>query len=138
VARRVRSIEEKLRLLELVQERGNILAACRLAGMARSSFYEIKKAYERSGKDGLVPKTRRRPRMPNAFSEEVIRKILEITRKFPSYSCQRIAFKLHKDGVVASGSGVRKIWKRHGLTTCQQRLEAILLSDDPVTRKEKS
>lgn len=117
-----RSFEEKIRLLELAEGLGNVWKVCRAAGISRSSFYEIKKAYERFGKTGLEPKPRRKPKMPNAFSEEIIRMILETTSRFPSYSCQRIAGKLRVGGLTVSGSGVRKVWKRHGLTRREERL----------------
>jgi molybdenum-dependent DNA-binding transcriptional regulator ModE len=50
-----RLIDAKVSLLQLAKELGNIQKACRAAGIARSSFYEIKKAYEQFGKEGLRP-----------------------------------------------------------------------------------
>jgi transposase len=102
-----------------------VAAACREAGVARSTFYAVKKAFEREGRAGLEPKARRFPKMPNAFSEEVIERILEMTRRFPSYSGPRIARKLSETGLDVSASGVRKIWKRYGLTTRRQRFDRL-------------
>src|SRR5690606_19459155 len=53
-----RLIDAKVSLLQLSQELGNIRRACRVAGISRSSFYEIKKAYEQFGRSGLVPRKR--------------------------------------------------------------------------------
>lgn len=116
------SINEKLRVLELSEILGSVAAACRQAGISRSSFYAIKKDYDRDGKAGLEPKPRRAPRMPNAFPEETIQKILETTSRFPAFSCDRLGLQLRDEGVAASGSGVRKVWKRHGLARREERL----------------
>ena len=86
-----------------------------MAGIARSSFYEIKKAYEQFGREGLVPRPKRRPRMPNEYPQEIVDKILAMTRQFPAYSYVRIAGQLQIEGVSVSASGVRKVWERNGL-----------------------
>ena len=49
-----RLIDAKISLLQLSEELGNIQKACKVAGIARSSFYEIKRAYEKFGRQGLV------------------------------------------------------------------------------------
>lgn len=59
--------------------------------------------------------------MPDAFSEAVVVKVLEETGKFPSYSYNRIAGRLCAQGLRISGSGVRKIWERRGLSRCNDR-----------------
>lgn len=125
-----RLIEAKISILQLAHELGNISKACKKAGIARSSFYEIKKAYESFGRSGLEPKPRRSPRMPNAFPEELVKKILDKTREFPSYSYNRVANELQLEGVSVSGQGVRKIWQRHNLT---RRLSRFLWLEKEVS-----
>ncbi|MDE0092458.1 MAG: helix-turn-helix domain-containing protein [Oligoflexia bacterium] len=49
-----RLITAKVSLLQLAEELGNIQKACKAAGIARSSFYEIKRADEKFGREGLV------------------------------------------------------------------------------------
>lgn len=121
--RRTFSVEEKLRVLELAEALGSVSEACRREGFALSTFYAIKKAYDRYRRAGLEPRPRRKPRMPNTFAEEIIRKILELTSHFPSFSCERIAHLLRAEGVRASPSGVRKIRKRFGLTRKVDRID---------------
>jgi len=111
-----RLIDAKVSILQLAHELGNISKACKKAGIARSSFYEIKKAYEQFGRVGLEPQPRRRPRMPNEYSEDLIRRILEYTRENPSYSYSRIARELQLQGVSVGATGVRRVFDRHGLT----------------------
>lgn len=120
--KRFRTVDEKLRVLELAAEEDNVAALCRRLGVSRSTFYEMKKAYERQGADGLAIKPRQKPKMPNALSEDAVRQALEMTAKFPSFSCLRISAKLKEMGVAISASSVRKLWGRHGLTKKGQRL----------------
>jgi len=49
-----RLIDAKISLLQLAEELGNIQKACKATGIARSSFYEIKRAYEKFGRGGLA------------------------------------------------------------------------------------
>jgi transposase InsO family protein len=53
--------------------------------------------------------------MPNEYSQEIVDKILEMSRRFPSYSYVRIAGQLQIEGVSVSPGGVRKVWERNGL-----------------------
>jgi hypothetical protein len=50
--------------------------------------------------------------MPNEFPPETAAKILDMTRRFPSYSYIRIAGQLALEGVAVSPGGVRKTWER--------------------------
>ena len=81
-----RLIDAKISILQLAEKLESISEACKVAGIGRSSFYEIKKAYEQFGRDGLAPRPKRKPRMPNESPPETVAKILDMTRRFPSYS----------------------------------------------------
>lgn len=116
-----RLIDAKVSLLQLSVEMKNISKACRKAGIARSSFYEMKKAYEQFGRDGLAPQDPGRPKGSGRLAPELEEKILAKTREFASYSHNRIADELEMEGVSVSGTGVRGVWLRHGLNTKLQR-----------------
>ena len=124
-----RLIDLKISILQLAHEMGNVSKACRRAKIARSSFYEIKKAYEQFGREGLVPRERRRPRMSNVASPEQEAKILEMTRRFPSYSYVRISQQLHLEGEAIGPAMVRGVWDRQGLL---KRLARFLWLDKEV------
>jgi transposase len=115
-------IKARIGLLQLAQELGNIKAACQRAGISRSHFYEIKEAYEKHGAEGLEPKERRRPRMPNQTPPELEKQILDMTAQFPTYSYIRIADQLRLIGIGVSAPAVRGVWVRHGITLRLQRL----------------
>ncbi len=67
---REKLIEARISMLALADELQNISRACKVAGISRSHFYEIKEAFEKYGRDGLAPQPRRRPRMPNQTPSE--------------------------------------------------------------------
>ena len=109
-------------MLALAEQLQNISAACKRAGISRSHLYEIKAAFEKYGSDGLAPRERRRPRMPNETPPELVEKILEMTAQFPTYSYVRISQQLRLVGVGVSPPAVRGVWVRQGLTLKFQRL----------------
>jgi hypothetical protein len=112
-------------VLALAEELGNVTEACRRAGISRSRFYELKKAFLSHGAAGLAPSPRRKPRMPNQIPAELGQSILNLTLQFPTYSYARISKKLCDSGVPAQPSTVRAIWERHDLTTCEERLRFL-------------
>ncbi len=120
--------EVRLAVLTLARETGNVAFACFSAGISRSLFYKIKRSFDLHGVEGLQAKPRKKPKMPNAFSEEIIAKVLEETKNFPTFSYKRLAERLRAEGLAISGSGVYKIWKRHHLTTRSVRLAQSCIS----------
>lgn len=119
---REKLIKARLGLLALAEELQNVRLACKRAGISRSHFYEIRNAYEKYGAEGLAPKQRRKPRMPNQTPPELEKQILEMTTRYPTYSYVRISGQLRLGGVGVSASMVRGVWQRHGLTLRIQRL----------------
>ena len=119
---REKLIKARLGMLALAEELQNISQACQRAGISRSHYYEIKEAFERYGPEGLAPRIRRSPRMPNQTPPELEAKILEMTERYPTYSYVRISQQLRLVGVGVSPPAVRGIWARHGLTLRFQRL----------------
>jgi hypothetical protein len=53
-------VRKKQSLIELANFLNNISAACRISGCSRQHFYDIKKAYEEHGIEGLREKSRNR------------------------------------------------------------------------------
>ena len=83
-----------------------------MAGISRTHFYDIKDAFERYGRDGLAPKERRRPRMPNETPPELVARILEMTAEYPTYRYVRVSQHLRLIGVPASAAQVQGVWAR--------------------------
>lgn len=72
-------VQKKLTLLELWEYLQNVSEACRISGCSRQHFYDIKKAYESQGLEGLKEKTRRKPCVKNGVAPEIEQAVLQIT-----------------------------------------------------------
>ena len=119
---REKLIQARISMLALADELQSISRACKVAGISRSHFYEIKDAFEKYGRDGLAPQPRRRPRMPNETPPELESQILAMTREYPTYSYVKIADQLKLIGVPATANQVRGVWLRRGLVKRYDRL----------------
>ena len=118
-------IRRKQSLLELAEYLRNISQACKIHGVSRQHFYDIKTAFEEHGLEGLKEKTRRKPCMKNRVAPEVEEAVVNMAYEYPAYGQSRAANELRKVGVLVSGGGVRSIWVRHGLETFKKRLNAL-------------
>jgi transposase len=114
-------IRARLGILAMAAELKNIAKACKIAGVSRSQFYAMKKAYELHGKEGLGPRTRRKPEMPNRTPAVLEAQILLQTRKNPLISYIRLAGAIKSEGGSVTPTMVRYVWQRHGLSTQSAR-----------------
>jgi hypothetical protein len=88
---REKLIPARVGMLALADELQNISRACQVAGISRSHFSEIKTGFKKYGRDGLGSAVRRRPRSPNETPMELVQRILQMTRDFPTSSYVRIS-----------------------------------------------
>ena len=112
----------KQSLLELAEYLQNVSQACKINGVSRQHFYDIKKAYEEQGIEGLREKTRRKPCLKNRVVPEIEAAVIQMAYEYPAYGQTRAANELRKQGVLVSSGGVRSIWLRHGLERFRKRL----------------
>ena len=124
-----RLIQARLGILALAGALHNVVRACKLAGLSRSQFYAMKKAYETYGKDALAPRERRKPRMPNRTSPEIEECILVKTYQHETFSYIRLATEMKAKGMTVSPTMVRYVWQRHGLSTQSARRAWVRLLD---------
>jgi hypothetical protein len=124
-----RLVKARLGILALAAELNNVVRACKLAGLSRSQFYAMKKAYELYGKAGLTPRVRRKPEMPNRTSPILEQQILLETCGNPAFSYVRLAAFMKSQGSNVSPTMVRYVWQRHGLSTRMARREWIRKSN---------
>jgi transposase len=112
-------IRRKQSLVELAEYLQNISQACKIHGVSRQHFYDIRKAYEEHGLEGLREKSRRKPCMKNRVAPEVEEAVVNMAYEYPAYGQTRVANELRKRGRV------RSIWVRHGLETFKKRLNLL-------------
>jgi hypothetical protein len=115
----------RLGILAMAAELKNVARACKLVGMSRSQFYAMKKAYETYGKEGLAPRVRRKPEMPNRTPAQMEAQILLQTSGNPIVSYIRLAASMKLQGICVSPTMVRYVWQRHGLSVRSARLRWV-------------
>lgn len=118
-------INRKLSILELAEYLKNVSESCKINGVSRQHFYDVKKAYEEHGLEGLKEKTRRKPCLKNRVAPEIEEAVVKKTFEYPAYGQVRLSNELRKEGVLISAGGVRSIWQRHNLETFKKRLRAL-------------
>ena len=141
-----RIINNKLGLLNLAEELGNISKACQVMGVSRDTFYRYKEAHASGGVGGLLDKNRRKPNTKNRVDPNIESSVVKYATDFPAHGQHRASNELRKLGVFVSGGGIRSIWLRHDLETFKKRLsalekivadEGIILTESQLTALEK-
>ena len=141
-----RIIKNKLGLLNLAAELGNISRACKVMGTSRDTFYRYQNAVEEGGIDALIDKNRKKPNLKNRVDEATETAVIAFATDYPALGQLRASNELRKTGIFVSPSGVRSIWLRHGLASFKQRLvrlerkvadEGIILTEAQVQALEK-
>ena len=118
-------INRKLNIVELGKTLGNISEACRKLGVSRQHYYDIKRAIDEEGLEGLLEKSRRLPRIGNRVAPEIEQKLLDYSLEFPTHGQARVANELRKQGIQISPGGVRSVWLRHNLEVKKLRLKRL-------------
>ena len=119
-------LKQKLSLLQLARELNNIKKACMLQNVSRQHYYNVKDTFEKYGIEGLKPKERSKPVMPNQTDKSLEDKILEYSLENPSYGRDRVAMNLRlEEGIYITASGVQSIWNRHKMKSKKDRFAKL-------------
>jgi len=120
-----RIIRNKIGLLNLAEELGNVSKACQMMGVSRDTFYRYQSARDDGGVEALLDKSKRRPNPKNRVEPVIESAVLQYAMDFPAHGQVRVSNELRKLGTFVSPSGVRSIWLRHSLQSRKLRIKAL-------------
>src|SRR6478609_6269635 len=118
-------IKNKVGLLNLAEELGNVSRACKVMGFSRDTFYRYKSAVEEGGVEALFDKSRRQPNVKNRTDERTENAVVEYAVECPAHGQVRVSNELRKRGIFISPGGVRCVWLRNNLASFKERLNAL-------------
>ena len=120
-----RIIRNKIGLLNLAEELGNVSKACQMMGVSRDTFYRYRSARDDGGVEALLEKPRRKPNPKNRVEPQIEQAVLDFALEYPAHGQVRVSNEPRKLGVFVSPSGVRSVWLRHTLQSRKLRLKAL-------------
>lgn len=118
-------IKNRVGLLNLAEELGNISKACKVMGFSRDTFYRYRDAMDSGGVKALLDSNRKKPNRKNRVEQFVEEAVVEFAFEEPAIGQTRVSNELRKKGISISPAGVRNVWLRHDLETFKKRLKSL-------------
>jgi len=80
-----RIINNKLGLLNLAAELGNVSKACEVMGLSRDTFYRYKAAHDEGGVEALLDKAQRKANLKNRTDEATEAAVVVLALEAPAF-----------------------------------------------------
>ena len=104
------------------KKKKTITYLCKKYEVSRSWFYKWKKRRNRYGDEGLRPKIRAKPKMPNCVSKEIEEEILRFCFQYPTYGPERIEQELKLRGLSCGHTGYLQCFKEERIKHSQSQI----------------
>lgn len=92
-------IKNRLGLLNLAKELGNLSRACKVFGYSRDSFYQFKRLYEEYGEEGLREISKNMPNLKNRVAKEIEEAVVAYAIEQSAHGQIRASNELKKRGI---------------------------------------
>jgi len=113
---------QRLSVLELTEQLGNVREACRRRGVSRTQFYEYKRRFQTHGLEGLKDLPPIHKSHPQTTPPEVVERILALRLANPTRGCNWLHDRLQLEGVNVSAPTIQTILNKHDLGSRYERL----------------
>ena len=113
---------QRLSLLELAQNLGNVAEACRQRDVSRTQFYEYKRRFQTHGLAGLKDLPPIHHSHPQTTPVEVVDKLLALSIDSPTRGCNWLHDRLQLEGISVSAPTIQGILNKHSMGSRYDRL----------------